>query len=617
MEAVLLADAIAEYRQSLESVAEGLAASPGNAELLELKEQLEAALQDAEAALAGLQPEAAEQQQQQQDGSPPQPAAAAPAAPAAQPPAAATQPRRAPPGRSNARIHPRSKYAYEEPDFAALAKLYPSLAPFLLRSGGGGGNGSSEARTAAVAEAGSAAESNPAAGPAAAATPARASIDFTSPAACRELTRVLLRHDFGVEWWVPLGQLVPPVTNRANYIHWLQDLLGLSAPKGGAIVGLDIGCGANLIYPLLGACLAGWHMIGADCTPAALEWAARNLGANPQLAALIELRAVGMQPEQAAYLQAAEAGAAGTAGTAGAPGAGAAAAAGKGAEAAAVDGAGAAGSADRGECGQAADVADAAANAHTAAAAEAAAAAAAEEAAAEALAAAPAVATAPPARVLRLSSGEAAGSSIISAALRKGEHIAFCMCNPPFFESLEEAGRNPATAYGGTAPEMVYPGGELAFVSGMVQDSLALRGAVHWYTTMVGKKSTLRAARSLLYRHGVRVLRTTEFFQGKTSRWALAWSFVADAAAATKPLPRFPAAGAAAGAAAAGGSSAGAARAAAAVAALRPQRKLSWQHAGLFLLTAATKAPDGALGWFARLMQQLQAGLASRWTVQA
>lgn len=32
--------------------------------------------------------------------------------------------------------------------------------------------------------------------------------------------------------WVPLGQLVPPVTNRANYIHWLQDLLGLSAPKG-------------------------------------------------------------------------------------------------------------------------------------------------------------------------------------------------------------------------------------------------------------------------------------------------------------------------------------------------------------------------------------------------
>jgi hypothetical protein len=47
----------------------------------------------------------------------------------------------------------------------------------------------------------------------------------------------------------------------------------------------------------------------------------------------------------------------------------------------------------------------------------------------------------------------------------------------------------------------------------MVQDSLKLRGAVHWYTSMVGKKGTLRAVRSMLYRHGVRVLRTTEFFQ--------------------------------------------------------------------------------------------------------
>jgi hypothetical protein len=57
------------------------------------------------------------------------------------------------------------------------------------------------------------------------------------------------------------------------------------------------------------------------------------------------------------------------------------------------------------------------------------------------------------------------------------------------------------------------PGGELAFVTALVQDSLALRGAVHWYSTKVGKKATLRAARSLLYRHGVRVLRTTEFCQ--------------------------------------------------------------------------------------------------------
>ena len=33
-------------------------------------------------------------------------------------------------------------------------------------------------------------------------------------------------------WWVPDGHLVPPVTNRANYIHWLEDLLALSSPPG-------------------------------------------------------------------------------------------------------------------------------------------------------------------------------------------------------------------------------------------------------------------------------------------------------------------------------------------------------------------------------------------------
>ena len=49
------------------------------------------------------------------------------------------------------------------------------------------------------------------------------------------------------------------------------------------------------------------------------------------------------------------------------------------------------------------------------------------------------------------------------------------MCNPPFFETLEEAGRNPATAFGGTAEEMVCPGGELAFVLQMVEDSVALQ----------------------------------------------------------------------------------------------------------------------------------------------
>ena len=49
------------------------------------------------------------------------------------------------------------------------------------------------------------------------------------------------------------------------------------------------------------------------------------------------------------------------------------------------------------------------------------------------------------------------------------------MCNPPFFDSLAEAGRNPRTSFGGSHEEMVTPGGELAFVRQMVLDSLQLK----------------------------------------------------------------------------------------------------------------------------------------------
>lgn len=41
-----------------------------------------------------------------------------------------------------------------------------------------------------------------------------------------------MKHDFGIEWQIPEGQLIPAVTNRANYIHWLQDLLNLASPPG-------------------------------------------------------------------------------------------------------------------------------------------------------------------------------------------------------------------------------------------------------------------------------------------------------------------------------------------------------------------------------------------------
>lgn len=56
--------------------------------------------------------------------------------------------------------------------------------------------------------------------------------------------------------------------------------------------GLDIGCGANLIYPLLGAAMNGWSFVAADVTEVADRGARRNREANPQLAPLLEVRLV-------------------------------------------------------------------------------------------------------------------------------------------------------------------------------------------------------------------------------------------------------------------------------------------------------------------------------------
>jgi len=68
-----------------------------------------------------------------------------------------------------------------------------------------------------------------------------------------------------------------------------------------------------------------------------------------------------------------------------------------------------------------------------------------------------------------------APAGVLTPAIQEGEAFTFTMCNPPFFESIEEAGQNPATAFSGTATEMACPGGELAFVTRMVTDSLQLK----------------------------------------------------------------------------------------------------------------------------------------------
>lgn len=67
------------------------------------------------------------------------------------------------------------------------------------------------------------------------------------------------------------------------------------------------------------------------------------------------------------------------------------------------------------------------------------------------------------------------GPPVLVGVVRDGEQFDFCICNPPFFESMEEAGLNPKTSCGGTPEEMVCSGGERAFITRIIEDSVALK----------------------------------------------------------------------------------------------------------------------------------------------
>jgi len=126
-----------------------------------------------------------------------------------------------------------------------------------------------------------------------------ASIDFADPDAVRALNRALLKHCYGIEHWdLPPGYLCPPIPGRADYLHHIADLLG--GARGPEVRVLDIGVGANCIYPLLGHREYGWRFLGSDIDPAALAAAGRMLRANPGLAAAIELR---LQPSPGQVFQ--------------------------------------------------------------------------------------------------------------------------------------------------------------------------------------------------------------------------------------------------------------------------------------------------------------------------
>lgn len=114
------------------------------------------------------------------------------------------------------------------------------------------------------------------------------SIDFSNPIAVKLLNKALLNYYYGIKNWdFPDQNLCPAVPGRADYLHYIADLLSENnqglIPKGHRITGLDIGIGASCIYPILGVAEYDWTFIGSDINPQSIASAQNIIQSNPAL----------------------------------------------------------------------------------------------------------------------------------------------------------------------------------------------------------------------------------------------------------------------------------------------------------------------------------------------
>ncbi|TCL04201.1 MULTISPECIES: 23S rRNA (adenine(1618)-N(6))-methyltransferase RlmF [Sodalis] len=156
-------------------------------------------------------------------------------------------------------LHPRNRHRSRY-DFDALIGRCPALAPFVKPNAWGD-----------------------------------ISVDFADPAAVKMLNKALLLHYYGIEHWdIPANYLCPPIPGRADYIHYLADLLadgnGQEIPRGKNIAILDVGVGASCIYPIIGQHEYGWRFTGSENDKISLNSAKMLVEMNPTLRNSVRLR---------------------------------------------------------------------------------------------------------------------------------------------------------------------------------------------------------------------------------------------------------------------------------------------------------------------------------------
>ena len=249
-------------------------------------------------------------------------------------------------------------------------------------------------------------------------SPGGLSIDFSNPEAVYTLNKALLLADYKLTWSLPKGYLCPGVPSRADYIHHLSDMFASNQD----LTGVDIGTGANAIYPLLAAQIKNWRMIATDINPVAVTHATHNIKSNPGIASKIQV----IHQSNNAY--------------------------------------------------------------------------------------------------------------IFKGILKKGTYVNFTMCNPPFFESAQNAAKasriknknlkinNSDRNFAGQHQELWCNGGEALFLKRMIKESALFKEEVGWFTSLVSRKQNLPKLYKQLDKLGASY-KTVPMSQGHKKTRFLAWCY--------------------------------------------------------------------------------------------
>lgn len=252
------------------------------------------------------------------------------------------------------------------------------------------------------------------------------SIDFSNPEAVLLLNKALLSHFYHIkDYAIPKGALCPPIPGRADYIHYMADLLAEKGKIPKNVKALDIGTGSNLIYPIIGHSVYDWKFVAVDVEESSLNSAKNIISKNPSLQGSIECR---LQNN---------------------------------------------------------------------------------------------------------------AEDIFFGVFHKDEYFDFTLCNPPFHKSHKEAskgtqrknknlGKKNANLlnFGGQANELWYPGGEIAFITKMIKQSVKRAKNCLWFSTLVSKKENLEVIDKLLKELKAIKVKTIEMQQGNKRTRIIAWTFL-------------------------------------------------------------------------------------------